>query len=350
VLSGNETLLANHISGFDGLRIEVQRLARLFRSQNQIPAEQTSTAVMRNLQQCVQSAEQFVSSASSILGSRTTILSGSEAGITINDAQRTRITNWIPELPASTIDENVDYNTFATSSTFSEIDAFTDDTVTVYRGAQTTRQSTVSGITEEPPEGPYPGIEMHLIQYWKKTAKTHFDAGDYAAAEKHLQKVITRSEALEGQQFENRSEMLQMLALSLSRQEKWDPARRILMDLWNHPAETRDTNARSLQRVRLRHDIAAVYFGLKDYANAEQWCHKAANERMAMVGMKDPSVYESVFMLREIYRLRGDTEEAEAYCALLPSEHVGKFPPYSCHNVKKFSIALNIKRSRNYVE
>jgi hypothetical protein len=171
--------------------------------------------------------------------------------------------------------------------------------------------------------------------------------------------VITRSEALEGQQFEGRSEMLQMLALSLSRQKKWsetflllqqmfirreeimeeiatvcreegdwDQARRILMDLWNHPAETRDTNARSLQRVRLRHAIAAVYFGLKDYANAEQWCHKAANERMAMVGMKDPLFYESVFLLREIYRLRGDTEEAEAYCALLPSEYVGKFPPY----------------------
>jgi hypothetical protein len=92
------------------------------------------------------------------------MLSGSEAGITINDAQRTRITNWIPELPASTIDENVDYNTFATSSTFSEIDAFTDDTVSVYRGAQTTRQITVPGIAEEPPDGPHPGIEMHLIQ------------------------------------------------------------------------------------------------------------------------------------------------------------------------------------------
>jgi hypothetical protein len=152
---------------------------------------------MRNLQQCVQSAEQFVSSASTILGSRTTILIGSEPGI-VNEYQRTRIRDWVPDPRASTIDENA--NLFAVSSTsFSEIDAFTDDTITVYDEAQTPRQDTVF---EEPVEVPDPELVKRPIQHWKNSAKNKFDVGEYAAATKFLQKVIKRSEALEGQQFE----------------------------------------------------------------------------------------------------------------------------------------------------
>src|SRR6202035_1643453 len=69
ILSGNEALLANQISGFDGLRIEIQRLSRLFRRPNQ----QGETEVITNLRHCVQSAGQFVSSASTIVSARSTI-------------------------------------------------------------------------------------------------------------------------------------------------------------------------------------------------------------------------------------------------------------------------------------
>ena len=220
--SGNEAILANQMSGVDALRVEVQRLTRLFRARTQQPVDQTNTQVIRNLQQRVESAGQFVSSASTVVNSRTIIAGGSKTGIAMSEQQRTRITNWIP-LAASTVDEEDDHDTYATSSTFSQMGPFTDDTVTAYHDAQTTGTS-MGGRTEWPSDGQDPDIVKHLIQHWKKSAKSKFNAEEYAAAEKCLRKVITRSEAIFGQRFKGRDEILKMLAMALSRQCKWNEA------------------------------------------------------------------------------------------------------------------------------
>jgi len=142
---------------------------------------------------------------------------------------------------------------------------------------------------------------LHLIQPWKKLAKTKFEAGEYALAESYLTKVLYRSEAVPGTQFEGRAETLQMLVLALSRQGKWiethrslqqsfdgkeetmekiatearakgewQEAERILIQLWNHPAtEPRDHNIQIQRRLRLLYALAEVAFGKKDYGRAE---------------------------------------------------------------------------------
>jgi tetratricopeptide (TPR) repeat protein len=347
VLSGNEAIIANQVSGFDGLRLEVQRLARLFRSRNQQAGNQ-ETQVVRNLEQCVQSAGQFVSSASTIMGARTTIAGGSELG-GLSAPQRIRITNWIPDAP-STIDDG-EHDTYATSSTFSQIDAFTDDTATVYRDVGTTNRSVVEELPRRVTNGPDPAIVAHLIQFWKKSAKTKFDAGDYAAAEIYLTKVIKRSEAIHGARFEGKAEIVQSLVLALSRQGKWDEthallhekfhgreetmeqiaadcleqcnweqAEKILLDIWN----TEPTD--SSRNMRLKQAFAEVCVGKKDYPNAEKWCHQAASEIMANVGMKDPLFFKAIYLLAEVYKASGDIEEMEAYRALLPPEFICIIP------------------------
>jgi tetratricopeptide (TPR) repeat protein len=299
-----------------------------------------------------------------IMSGRTTTAGGSEAGITMSERLRRHIANWIPEA-ASTIDEDDDYDTYATTSTFSPIDAETDDTAMAYRGAQTTpptpRTNVGHGIehgrTEEEPDGPDPDIVKHLIQHWRTSAKSKFDDGEYAAAEKCLQKVVTKSEAAFGGQTEWGDETLQLLVLALSRQGKWnethllllqkfegreetmeqiatrcreecnwEQAEKILLDLWNHPAEPRDHNARSQRSMRLKHAFAEVYFGKKDYANAEKWCHRAVREIRTNLGIKDPFFYESIYLLANVYNANGDPEEAEAYRSLLPPEFVGMTP------------------------
>jgi hypothetical protein len=329
VLSGNEAILANQISGFDGLRIEVQRLTRLFRAHSQQPADQTNTQVTRNLQECVQSAEQLVSSASMIMSGRTTTAGGSEAGITMSERLRRHIANWIPEA-ASTIDEDDDHDTYATTSTFSQIDAETDDTATAHHGAPTTRTNVGQGIghgrTEEAPDGPDPDILKYLIQHLRNAAKNKFDAGEYAASEKCLQNVVRRSEASYGRRYEWRDETLQLLALSIGRQGDWEEAETILQDLWSHPAEPRDHDARSQSSIRLKHAFVEVYFGKKDYANAEQWCHWAMHEIRRNLGMKHPLFYESIYFLVQVSQANGDPEEAEAYIALLPPGFIGMSP------------------------
>jgi tetratricopeptide (TPR) repeat protein len=289
------------------------------------------------------------------MSARTTVPAGSE-GIALSERQRSRIANWIPEV-ASTINEDDDHDTYATTSTFSEIDVFTDDTVTAYHDAQTSRTSVGYGRTEEEPHGPDPDIMKHLIQHWRKSAKSKFDAGEYAAAENCLQKVVRRSETTFGPQFEWRDETMKLLVQALSRQGKWnethlllqqkfkgreetmeqiatrcrkecnwEQAEKLLLDLWNHPTEPRDQNARSQRSMRLKYAFAEVYFGKKDYENAEQWCHRAVREIKANLGMKDPLFYESICLLAEVYKANGDAEEAEAYRALIRPGFFGMSP------------------------
>jgi hypothetical protein len=217
VLSGNEAILAHQILGFDGLSLEVQRLARLSRICNQRAGNQ-DTRVARNLEQCIQSAGQFVSSASTIISSRTTIAGDSEPGGGLSETRWDRITNWIPDA-SSTIDEDGEHDSHVTSSTFSQIDDFTDDAATVYNDAQTADRSVVEGPVELPQpvrDGPDPDVVVHLIKYWKKSARSKFDAGDYAAAEIYLGKAVQNSEAIHGAQFEGRPRMVQLLVLALS--------------------------------------------------------------------------------------------------------------------------------------
>jgi hypothetical protein len=134
VLSGHEVILTKQVLGFDGLRLEVQCLTRLFRERNPQSGNQ-ETQVLRNLEECIQSAGQFVSSASTIMGARMMIAGGSELGARLSDPQRIRITDWIPDAPSTIVDG--EHDLYPTSSTFSQIDAFTDDTATVYRDVGT---------------------------------------------------------------------------------------------------------------------------------------------------------------------------------------------------------------------
>jgi tetratricopeptide (TPR) repeat protein len=280
----------------------------------------------------------------------------------MSEGRRIRIADWIPDA-SSTVDEGDEHDTYATWSTFSQIDAFTDDTATAYHDAQTTHASVVQRETELPlsaTDGPDPDIVIHLVKHWKKCAKSKFDAGEYAAAEIYLGKVIKRSESIQGARFEGRAQTIQMLALALSRQGKWhetdvllrekfdgreetmeqiatdcreqrnwDQAEKILLDIWNHPTEPRDHSSRSQRSMRIKQAFAEVYFGKKDYTNAEKWCHQATREIKANVGMKDPLFFDSIYLLAQIYNANGDVEEAEAYRALIPREFVGMIP--QCH-------------------
>jgi tetratricopeptide (TPR) repeat protein len=386
VLSGNEAILAHQILGFDGLSLEVQRLTRLSRARNQRAGTQ-DTRVARNLEQCVQSARQFVSSASTIISSRTTIAGESEPGDGLSETRRNRITNWIPDA-SSTIDEDGEHDSHVTSSTFSQIDDFTDDVATIYNDAQTADRSVVEGPVELPrpvtdgpdpdvvdaqtadrsvvegpvelprpvTDGPDPDVVVHLIKYWKKSARSKFDAGDYAAAEIYLGKVIKKSEAIHGAQFEGRPRMVQLLVLALSQQGKWDETHALLQEkfhrreetmeqiatdcreqgnweeaekvldyLWNNPTEPNNPRSGS-QKMRLKQALAEVYFGKKDYPNAEKWCHLAVIEIKANVGMEDPLFFGAIYLLAEVYKANGDIEEMEAYRALLPLEFCRMIP------------------------
>jgi tetratricopeptide (TPR) repeat protein len=203
--------------------------------------------------------------------------------------------------------------------------------------------------------GPDPDLVAHLIKFWKKSAKTKFDAGDYAAAESCLTKVIKRSEAIQGTRFEGKAEIVQLLVLALSRQGKWDEthtlpqekfhgreetmeqiagdcleqrnweqAEKFLLDIWN--TEPTDRSSQSQRSLRLKQAFPKLCFGKKDYPNAEKRCHQAISEIKGTVGMRDPLFFEAIYSLMEIYKASGDIEEIEAYRSFLPPGFVCMIP------------------------
>jgi hypothetical protein len=164
ILPGKEAITANQKSTFDGLKADVQRLTRFFRDHHQLHNnDPNNPKVIKNLQHCIQSAGELVSSALTMVSTGSPINGGSESG-------------------------------------------------------RASRNKGVPVVTG----GPDPEITMHLIQQFKKQAKSKFDAGEYAEAEKCLRKAMNRSEAMQGERFEGRGEILQRLALALSGQGKWE--------------------------------------------------------------------------------------------------------------------------------
>jgi len=119
---------------------------------------------------------------------------------------------------------------------------------------------------------------------------------------------------------------MEQIATHCCAQYNWEEAEKILLYLWNHPTQPRDHIARSQRSMRLNQAFAEVYFGKKDYVGAEQWCHRAVREIKMNVGMKDPLFYESIYLLAKVYNANGDSEEAEAYRALIPAEFIGLSP------------------------
>lgn len=270
----------------------------------------------------------------------------------MTEQQRTQIANWIPDA-TSTIDEEHERNTYATSSTH---DVFTDDTVTSYHDALDFDTNAGESGRQHPstPDGVDREIEVRLIQYWKNRARNTLDASENASAENYLRKILERSETIHGARFEGRGEILQMLALALSRQGKWEEtyklmrekfdgweetmeklathclllgrweqAEKILIELWKHPAEPQNYSSRAQRRMRLLYAFAKVYFGKRDYTNAKKWCQQAISEVKANVGMQGRLFYESIYLFSEIHKAYGDIEEAEAYSSLLPEDFFG---------------------------
>jgi tetratricopeptide (TPR) repeat protein len=305
---------------------------------------------------------------------------GSEFGIVLSHPQRDRITEWIPDA-SGTIDGPGGLESYAASSTSTQVDAFTDSTATAYLDDQTAEPSPREDPMEMAPnpDGLDPDIVFHLVKHWKKTARSKFDSGDYTAAEVYIGKIMQSSEAIHGARFEGRDEIIGMLVLCLSRQGKWeethavlrekfvrreeimeeiatdcreqgrwDEAEYIFLDLWNHPTEPRDIQSRSQRNMRLKQAIAEVYLGKRDYQKAEKWCHMAIREIKENVGMKHPLFFEATYSLAEIHKARGDTVEMETYRSLLPPEFCGTYNLFTLrNNIKGIAKALNANKSRN---
>jgi tetratricopeptide (TPR) repeat protein len=127
------------------------------------------------------------------------------------------------------------------------------------------------------------------------------------------------------QEFQGKEPVLDRLANSYLQDKKWKEAKSAFLDLMRYSA---DDNVR-LQRM---HTLAKICFALKQYKAAEEWCLLAVKGRQTTLGKRHHQFYDSVNLLTQICKAKGDHVEAKAYMAVLrdlPPGLQGNPPPNS---------------------
>lgn len=307
ILSGNKASLKCLA---DSLKTDIQRLSLQFQRRKLERLDESKSHFI-HLEDCVRSAEKFVSVTSDIVKSQSTIVGVSEFGGANYEPRWKRIEKRAPE-------SSNDIDAAATTTSIQPPPSYSLNADSSENNAETTLTSITKGATEVSLDDPDPDMETLFIQHWINSAKSAIDDGKYAQAETYIKKILERSEAMYGEQFNSKGETLEMLATVYNKQKKWDEAEKICLDLLNQKMPDALSDS---QRFKIMHDLAVLNLGKKDYTNAAKWCQQAIRGIKATAGMKNAAFYSSVCLFSQIHEAKGDSIEAEAYRTLLPSDY-----------------------------
>ncbi|OAL38144.1 hypothetical protein AYO20_02596 [Fonsecaea nubica] len=178
-------------------------------------------------------------------------------------------------------------------------------------------------------------VEFLRTQNHLKLGQDSFEDSDYAKAERHFRKALA---LMERHDFEGRisfqpAEVVLMLADCCRQQEKLDQAVELLQpvaamrsDIF--PSSPKDPLCSSealassrqvpdkLQALAASHMLGRVYILKGEFDSAEEHGLRAFMERRKELGPQDEKTLESVQLVIDVYRTRGDDgdeEEAEGY-------------------------------------
>jgi tetratricopeptide (TPR) repeat protein len=275
---------------------------------------------MSNLRDCVRSASLIISTASTIVSSRSTTRQASQANsefdLGISEQKRISIKRWIPE---PTIREEGNEGTIAESEGSSSIQFSQSDSTAqerFYFKGSVPPSILMEGATVHDDLD----IEEELIRDWLILARTNYSQEKYSEAEAFLETVLRRSKAKYGTQFEGKDEVLDLLATSCYRQKKWTEAEGYLLALLHG---RREADMSALETV---HMLAEVYLLMEKMDLAERFGRRAVQGKVKRYGRRHAMTYQSIFLLARICESQGNTVEARAYYAILPTAIRGTRP------------------------
>jgi Ankyrin repeats (3 copies)/Ankyrin repeats (many copies)/Ankyrin repeat len=176
-------------------------------------------------------------------------------------------------------------------------------------------------------------VRFQVIQNQRQSATRYVKAGQFSKAEPFLRKVMTKSEEFYGPQYDWREEMMEMLSRACYGQSKLEEAERLLLQI----LEERLRSGRNKEAFETMHALAEVYFeyyhrsALDDLDSAEgQWetaksyADKAITGKMKILGPNAPSFHQSVGLLVQLYKAKGDKVMAAGYLPMLPDDYWNK--------------------------
>jgi pentatricopeptide repeat protein len=263
---------------------------------------------MTNLEVCVCSAERLVSTARSIITTRETIIPESRRSdlMDLTDQRRNEISSWIPK-PTNTQSSDRDRD-----RTGSDIPGGTVTTDTTF------------------------DRELVNIQTLLKLARVSYNSQEYDEAKVLLERFRTRSEAKYGPNFDERNEVLEMLAITYCRLKEWDSAEdivRLNFDsrekvvksmVWCYCEQGRWDDAERLlcetlesespHEADIEYTLGEVYLAKGYYDKAIKLCDKI----LRTLGDDHVLFYLTLSLLTEIYEAKGDIIEVKLHRDLLP--------------------------------
>ena len=258
---------------------------------------------MTNLEVCVCSAEKFVSTASRMVRSRETLLPDGRRSdlVDLSDQRRNEISSWIPK-PASSGDMD---------RAGSEIPGTITTDTTFDR-------------------------EYVNIQTLLKLARMSYNAQEYDEAKVLLESFRTRSETKYGPNFEERNEVLEMLATTYCRLKEWEEVEDIVhlnfdsrekvvkLLVWCYCEHSRWDDAERLLcetvdsdsplEADVEYTLGEVYLAKGDYNKAITLCDNI----LRTLGDDHVLFYMSLSLLTQIYEAKGDIIEVRLHRDLLP--------------------------------
>jgi Tetratricopeptide repeat len=156
--------------------------------------------------------------------------------------------------------------------------------------------------------------DFYRIKRAREFAAREFKLTNYVEAERHLKHVKGKSDAKYGQWYAWKDETIEMLAITYSRQRKWDNAEDILKTALDEiTGKERET-----QLLQLHHALAEMYLNKGDLRNAEISGRHAANGRIKLLGDHHVSSYQSLYLMVRISYVMKNESKLRSYTASLP--------------------------------
>lgn len=129
-----------------------------------------------------------------------------------------------------------------------------------------------------------------------------------------IEKII-----LKHHRFKGRDRMIKTLATTSKQGDYLNEAESFLLKLID------DTNEQTFNGLMTLCILASVYLEKGEFDRAEKAARKAVEGREKMLGRKHQLFHESVYILVQIYRAKGDESQATHWSALLPPTFEGNY-------------------------
>ncbi|EWC44340.1 hypothetical protein DRE_01166 [Drechslerella stenobrocha 248] len=287
----------------------------------------SSRTVVDELTNCIDAAGKLISDAST-LADKQSVRSVHESVGAPSDiftpTQRQRVQEWIDWPITDIVSESSSSNMTPTSSSFVGASSIPSTHATSPMQDQLPISSMGMMMLPVPAEevedalSESSDIDSGFKANLYEAGVQFFDQHEYSEAERFLTKAMQASSTDTAPGDRRMLDIKFHLALTLSRQRRWEDSRALLLAL--HVLVPTKVPSLKWMEASILHELAIVNLGRGCPAKARMYAESASRSRKKTFGQTDPRFYSSIGLLADICDSQGEPVEAEGYRRFIPPD------------------------------